>query len=98
MPDIRVVVDEEMFKASGGAQKRKLREYADRLTEGPFLGDRIQKRLFPKRYRNLPNLFRLELPGGWRALYTVASSPTHGIQVRIVWIGSHSEYDRLLGY
>ncbi len=52
----------------------------------------------PREFKGLPNLFRLELPDGWRALYTVASSPSEGTQVRILWIGSHSRFDRLLGY
>ncbi len=89
MPENKVVVDEEEFRATGEAQRRKLREYARRLRERPFLGDRIQRHLIPRPLRALPNLFRLERPGGWRALYTVASSPATGTQVRIVWIGDH---------
>jgi hypothetical protein len=71
---------------------------ARRLKSEPFLGDRIPRRLMPREFKGLPNLFRLELPDGWRALYTVASSPSEGTQVRILWIGSHSRFDRLLGY
>ena len=93
-----MVVDERDFRAAGAAQRRKLREYAMRLREKPFLGDRIPRRLLSKSFRDLPNLFRLELPGGWRALYTVASSPTKGTQVRIVWVGNHTRYNRLFGY
>lgn len=52
----------------------------------------------PKPLRGLPNLFQLELPGVWRALYTVASGPMAGTQIRIVWIGYHTRYDRLFGY
>jgi hypothetical protein len=91
-------VDEEEFRAAGPAQRKKLREDAARLRREPFFGDRIQRRLVPKRFRDLPNLFRLELPGAWRALYTVASHPTGGTQVRIVWIGDHKRYEVLLGY
>jgi len=96
--DIDIVVDEEEFHNAGEPQRRRLRELAKRLRGEPFLGDRIPRRLVPKRMRNLPNLFRLELPGGWRALYTVASRPATGVQVRVVWIGSHDLYDRLFGY
>jgi hypothetical protein len=98
MTEICVFVDEAMFNAAGEAQQRKLREYARRLREEPFLGDRIRKKQFPRRFRELPNLFRLELPGGWRALYTVASRPGRGTQVRVVWIGGHKGYERLFGY
>lgn len=98
LSDIEVVVDEKEFSAARAPQQRKLREYAGRLQEEPFLGDRIRRRQMPKRFRDLPNLFRLELPEGLRALYTMASSPTAGTQVRIVWVGDHKRYDRLLGY
>ncbi len=91
-------MDEDEFRAAGAAQWKKLRERAARLRREPFFGDRIQRRLVPKRFRDLPNLFRLELPGAWRALYTVASHPTEGTQVRIVWIGDHERYDELFGY
>jgi hypothetical protein len=98
LSDVDVVVDEDEFRAAGTAQQKKLREHAARLRREPFFGDRIQRRLVPKRLRDLPNLFRLELPGAWRALYTVASHPTGGTQVRIVWIGDHKRYEELFGY
>ncbi len=98
LPDVDVVVDEDEFRAAGPAQRKKLRDHAARLRREPFFGDRIQRRLVPRRFRDLPNLFRLELPGAWRALYTVASHPTEGTQVRIVWIGDHKRYDALVGY
>jgi hypothetical protein len=98
VPDVAVVVDEGEFRAAGLAQRKKLREHAGRLRREPFFGDRIPRRLLPQRFRGLPNFFRLELPGAWRALYTVASHPTEGTQVRIVWIGDHRRYDALFGY
>ena len=79
-------------------QRRKLRELARRLKSEPFLGDRIPRRLTPREFKGRPNLFRLELPDGWRALYTEASNPSEGTQVRILWIGSHSRCDRLFRY
>ncbi len=95
---MEVVVEENEFRAAGERQRKKLRELARRLRAEPFLGDRIQRTSVPRSFRNLPNLFRLELPEGWRALYTVASGPTAGNQVRVLWIGSHTRYDRLFGY
>ena len=91
-------VDEDQFRLAGEAQRKKLREYAKRLRIEPFLGDRISRRLIPRRFQDLPNLFRLELPQGWRALYTVASRPGFGSQIRVVWIGDHTRYNRIFGY
>lgn len=98
MATVEVLVDEREFRAAGPAQQAKLRQHARRLREEPFLGDRIPLERVPNRFRSLPNLFRLELPEGWRGLYTVASSPMAGTQIRIVWVGDHKRYDRLFGY
>ena len=98
MPKTEVLVDEDEFRAAGERQRKKLRELAARLRQEPFLGNRIRRTQIPRRFGNLPNLFRLELPEGWRALYTVASLPPLGSQVRIVWIGDHKRYEGLFGY
>ncbi len=91
-------MDEEAFRATPDAQRRRLRALAHRLRVTPFMGDRIRRKMIPTEFRGLPNLFHLELPGAWRALYTVASSPAGGTQVRIVWIGDHTRYERMFGY
>ncbi len=98
MNQVEVLVDEEQFKAAGERQRRKLRGLSRRLQQEPFMGDRIRRALVPSRFKDLPNLLRLELPDGWRALYTVASNPTKGTQIRIIWVGDRTVYDRLFGY
>lgn len=82
-------------------QDRKLLWWAQRLRENVAVGDQIPRRLIPERLRRayaLENLWRLELPGGWRALYTVVTSPDEPPTVGIVRIMNHKEYDRLFGY
>ncbi len=96
--EVEVFVDETAFRGAPETQRRKLRELARRLEVEPFMGDRIRREQIPKRFRGLPNLFRLPLPSGWRALYTVASSPLTRTEIRIVWIGDHVQYDRLFRY
>ena len=93
-----VSVDKREFRSAGFEQRRRLRAYAQRLAEEPFLGERIPRGRVPRALRDLPNLYRLELPGGWRALYAVVTHPTEGREVKIVWIGDHARYDRLFGY
>jgi hypothetical protein len=93
-----VVVDEAEFRRARGPQLRKLREFARGLRDETYLGDRLRKVMIPRRFRALDNLFRLELPEGWRALYTVRSDPRAGDSIRIVWIGNHTRYERLFGY
>lgn len=38
------------------------------------------------------------LPHAFRAVYTIVHDPQDGVVVRIEWIGSHDEYDRLFAY
>ncbi len=98
MTEAEVLVDEDEFRTAGEAQRKKLRELAIRLRREPFLGNRIRRNQIPRALRGLPNLFRLEFPDGWRALYTVASQAPFGSQLRIIWIGDHKRYERRFGY
>ncbi|MFQ6128073.1 MAG: hypothetical protein ACE5QW_04140 [Thermoplasmata archaeon] len=83
------------------AQERKLRWWRDRLVDDPTVGDPIRKSLIPavlqKRYR-ATNLFRLELPEGWRILYTIVSCPGFDAEIHILRVLPHKEYEKLLGY
>ena len=82
-------------------QEKKLLWWRDRLAQDVTVGDPIRKSLIPavlKKNYEIANLWRLELPGGWRALYTVASRPPGKPEVSILRILSHKDYDRLFGY
>jgi hypothetical protein len=63
------------------------------------LGEAIPRDRWPRRFRDHPNLSRLELVHAHRALYSVyydAAIDQH--KVVIEWIGNHKEYDALFGY
>jgi mRNA-degrading endonuclease RelE of RelBE toxin-antitoxin system len=82
-------------------QRRKLEWWARRLGEDVAVGEHIRGALIPaalRRKYDLENLWRLELPNGWRVLYTVLDSSEHGLAVSIVRILDHGAYDRLFGY
>jgi hypothetical protein len=68
------------------------------LLDDPFWGDRIRRSLWPKQFRDLPNLFRFELPDAHRGVYSVLTYPGREREIRIVWLGNHKRYDRLFGY
>ena len=68
------------------------------LAANAQLGDPIQRDRWPKRFKGWQNLYRLELPGGFRALYTVQFVQGIGHLARIDWVGDHKEYDRMFGY
>jgi len=82
-------------------QVKKLLWWRDRLAEDPTAGDSIRKDQIPRGLRRrfgVENLWRAELPGGWRLLYTLAAKVDVRPQVRILRILTHKEYDRLFGY
>lgn len=68
------------------------------LLADPFWGDRIRRSLWPKQFRDLPNLFRFELPDAHRGVYSILSYPGREREIRIVWLGNHKRYDRLFDY
>lgn len=72
-------------------------DLAPRLKEDPFHGTQIPKDRFPRRFEAYGNLWKLDLPHAFRAVYTVLGRPTGGIRVAIEWIGDHGEDERLLG-
>jgi hypothetical protein len=98
VPTASVTVSEREFQSADAARQRQIRQLSDRLAVEPYIGDRIPKRLVPKPVRSFQNLFRLELSGGWMALYTVAGAPSEHLEVRILWIGNHKRYERLFGH
>jgi len=65
----------------------------------PMLGDKIQKKLWPKKYvqHGISNLFRLELSDGWRLLYTVTHQGKTTFCI-ILDICDHKEYEKLFRY
>ena len=82
-------------------QDTKLLWWRERLSKDPTVGDSIRKQLIPAMLRrgyDIDNLWRLELPGAWRVLYTIAAKPGSGPEVLILRILTHKEYDRLFGY
>lgn len=79
----------EERKELSESQDRKLLWWRDRLEEDVTTGDPIRKSLIPdplKKKFGIDNLWRMELPEGWRALYTIASRPAEGTVVIILRI------------
>lgn len=82
-------------------QERKLLVLAKRLVQDVTLGDQLRRELIPPSLRKAyacDNLWRLELPGAWRLLYTIQSRPDEATTVSVLRILSHKDYDRLFGY
>jgi len=94
---------EKLFKSlpeEEDLKKYMLRAIED-IKENAFCGIRIPKRLFPidyiKRY-NVTNLWKYDLPDGWRLIYTVISpDKVEIVSVILEWF-NHKNYERRFNY
>ena len=75
---------------------RSIKQKRDLIKANPFYGNNIPKKQIPKSY-NAQNLWRVELVGYWRMLYTIK-----GDQVEIICfvldILDHRRYNKVFGY
>ena len=75
---------------------RSIKQKTELIKANPFYGDNIEKKKIPKSY-NVQNLWRVELTGYWRMLYTIK-----GDQIEIICfildILNHKKYDKKFGY
>lgn len=69
------------------------------LQEDAFSGMQVQKRLIPPEYSKygIDNLWKYDLPNGWRLLYSVAREEVKIVSIILEWF-SHKEYERRFGY
>lgn len=79
---------------------KSIRQKIDFIKANPFYGENIRKHLIPKEYvekYNVSNLFRTELSGFWRMIYTVKGDQAKIISF-ILDIVDHPIYDKKFGY
>ncbi len=72
----------------------------DDLEENAFYGVQIQKRLIPKVYiekYKIDNLWKYDLPKGWRLIYSVANGEIKILSIILEWM-SHKDYERRFKY
>jgi len=70
------------------------------LEDNSFCGVQVKKRLIPKIYVDkygIDNLWKYDLPRGWRLLYSVANSEISIISIILEWM-DHKEYERKFKY
>lgn len=70
------------------------------LEENAFIGTQIAKKLIPKEYikkYEIDNLWKYNLPGAWRLLYSVSRDEIAVISIVLEWLG-HTNYSRKFGY
>lgn len=102
--ELNRLVGEERRKGVRSSEHQTLLRSVQRAIEllrtNPFVGMQIPKRLVPKKYvqkYDVTNLWKLNLAGFWRMIYTVTSE---GIEIIsfVLDIIDHKTYDKIFGY
>ncbi|MHB8586427.1 MAG: type II toxin-antitoxin system RelE family toxin [Thermoplasmatota archaeon] len=97
---------QKQFDKAPKPVRDRLISLASELAENPQLGQYIPISGVPnketlkrweRRVGNIKNLYKLELPAAWRALYTVGSRGVDRI-VMILEVADHKAYSRLMRY
>ena len=106
----RVVFAEQKVKTAfdelknSKTEDRRLYDWINRaiddLAEDSFCGIQIPKKQIPKEYTrkySIDNLWKYDLPRGWRLLYSVANQEVIIISIIIEWL-DHKNYERKFKY
>lgn len=98
--------DEKIKKAFDTLKEKdkKLYKSVNRAIDGlkkiPFCGTPIPKKLIPKSYikkYRITNLWKYNLPGAWRLIYSVIGDEVNIISIILEWL-PHKKYERKFGY
>ena len=88
----------------GKFQDKQLYNFIDRamkdMKNNPICGIKIPKRLWPKKYieeYDINNLWKYDLPNGWRLIYTIKEDEEKILNVVLEWF-DHKEYERKFNY
>jgi Txe/YoeB family toxin of Txe-Axe toxin-antitoxin module len=94
-------MEEEFQKINDELLKKQLEKALENLQENAFCGIQIPKRLIPrdyiKRFGNLTNLWKYNLPDAWRLIYTVKNNNITILSVLLEWM-DHKTYERRFNY
>lgn len=81
---------------------KAIKDKTELIKANRHYGDAIAKKLIPKEFvrkYGTNNLFRVELPSFWRMLYMLTNDEQEiEIIAFVLDIGSHTEYDKTMGY
>lgn len=86
-------------------QEKKLKIWLDRafddIQKDAFCSIQIPKRLIPKDYitkfGQIDNLWKYDLPNGWRLIYTIKKDEVIILSIILEWM-DHKDYERRFNY
>ncbi len=89
---------------SGRYEDKKLYSFISRamddLKENPSCGTKLPGRIWPKSYLKkypLTNLWKYDLPNGWRMIYSIETDEVRIISIILEWF-DHKGYEQRFGY
>lgn len=110
MKEINVAFISEKLKSefdylkSGKFEDKQLYNFIERaindLKTKPGYGIKIPKTLWPSDYikkYDITNLWKYNLPNGWRLIYTIEADDIRIINIILEWF-DHKEYERRFNY
>jgi Txe/YoeB family toxin of Txe-Axe toxin-antitoxin module len=81
--------------------KRHIRKAIDEIKENAFCAIPVPKKLIPKEYVqkfNINNLWKYDLPDGWRLIYSITTpNKAEIISIILEWF-DHKDYERKVHY
>jgi len=75
---------------------KSIKQKSELLKINPTYGDKVPHNLIPKEL-NVSNLFRIELTGYWRMIYSLEGNKIE-IVAFILYLVDHPTYDKMFGY
>jgi len=81
--------------------KKHIKKAIEEIRKNAFCGIQLPKRLIPKEYiqkYSVNNLWKYDLPDGWRLIYTITTpNKVEIISIILEWF-DHPGYERRFGY
>ena len=97
---LRKVAEEQKKKGTTNSEEIQLLKSISNKVEllklNPVYGQSVPKDLIPDTL-DVDNLFRVELTGYWRMLYTLKTNQIEIVSF-VLYIVDHKSYDKLFGY
>ena len=98
--ELNKIAGEQQAKGTANSDEIRLlkaiKQKTELIKENPLYGNNIPKKQIPKTL-GVSNLFRVELTGYWRMLYSLEGNKIEIIAF-VLYIIDHPTYDKLLGY
>ena len=81
--------------------KKSIERIILKLKDNIFIGDNIPKKQIPKSYikkYEIDNLWKINLPDGWRLVYSVMPLDSNFLLATILDFFDHKNYERIFNY